>query len=148
MLRRLIIRLGLRHLGIGALQGDPVLPAEQVLREVDAVLVRGRGHAAVEGKGLVEDSRPLASHGLGLVRLPVVLFLGDRAAARDLRQQRRERLRLGFERGEPSGLGLLELRIVLQRALIDREQVGRRRGVPDQATGENESGTDFMRCYI
>ena len=69
---------------------------------------------------------------------PLSFSLRDRSAARDLRQQRRERLGLRLERGQPRRLGLFQLRIVLQSALIDREQVRRRRDARDQTCGEHE----------
>ena len=71
---------------------------------------------------------PFSLHLLSLVRLSRVLLAGDRAAARDLRQQGGNRLGLGFERGETGRLGFLQLGIVLQRPLVDREQIRRRRG--------------------
>ena len=37
LLRGLVVRLGLRHLGVRALQGHPIFPAKHVLLEVDAV---------------------------------------------------------------------------------------------------------------
>ena len=47
----LVVGFGLRDLGIGALQRHPVLPAKQVLSQIDAVAV-GRGDGApLERKG-------------------------------------------------------------------------------------------------
>jgi hypothetical protein len=54
LLGRLVIGLGLRHLGIGALQRHPVLPAKYALLEVNGV-VMGRGvDAAVEREAFEE----------------------------------------------------------------------------------------------
>ena len=150
LLRRLVIRLGLRDLRIRALQGHPILPAEQVLLEVDAVMVSGRRDAAVEGKALENRGAAAAArhlYGLDQVRRSLVVFLADGAVRRQLRQQRGERLRLRFERGQTIGFGLSELRIVLQGALIDGQQVRRRRAASprEQTTGEQ---TQYTRCHL
>src|ERR1700676_5544655 len=54
---------------------------------------------------------------------------GHQSAAGDLGQQRRERLRLGLQGCQTSRLGLAELGVVLQRALVYRKKIRcRRRG--------------------
>jgi hypothetical protein len=64
LLGRLVVRFGLRHLRIGTLEGDPVVPTKQVLLKVQRV-VMGRGFdRAVERKGL-EDGVGTAGRGAG-----------------------------------------------------------------------------------
>ncbi len=127
LLRSLVIRFGLRYLGVRALQGHPILPAKQVLLQVDAVLVRGRDDAPIKRVSLKLDRARRAAEGLGESRRPGIMFPGYQAASRELRQQRRERLRLGLQGRQASRLGLAQLGIVLQRALVHREKIGCRR---------------------
>ena len=61
LLCRLVIRFGLRHLGIRALQSHPILPAKQVLSQVQAVAMSGRRHPAVEGKDSMTVPTPATS---------------------------------------------------------------------------------------
>ena len=49
LLGGLIVRLGLGHLRVGPLQGHPVLPAEQVLGQIDAILMGGRVTRPLKG---------------------------------------------------------------------------------------------------
>jgi len=137
LLRCLVVGFGLRQLGVGPLQGDPVLPAEQIELQIQAVLIsRGGGRAGkrireglCRGGGAGPAGRGGSRrHHLGFIgrsRIPLPLR-GARTV--QLRQECRDRLGLRFERRQPGGLGLLELRIVLQGALVDREKVGGRRG--------------------
>ena len=55
-----------------------------------------------------------------------------RAARVELRQQRRQRLRLGFATGQPVRIGLADQRIVLQRPLVDAQKVGRLKRAAEQ----------------
>jgi hypothetical protein len=64
LLRGLVVRFGLRHLRVRALQGHPILPAKQVLPHVDAVPVRRRDDAPIEGVGLKKDRTRRAAEGL------------------------------------------------------------------------------------
>ncbi len=127
LLRGLVVRFGLRHLRVRALQGHPILPAKQVLPHVDAVAVRGRDDAPIEGVGLKNDRSRRAAEGLGDGRFPGIVLAGHQPAARDLGQQGRERLRLGLEGRQPSRLGLAQLGVVLQGALVYRKKIRCRR---------------------
>ena len=53
------------------------------------------------------------------------LVLGVAAADTELRQQGRECLRLGFQRGEADGFGFAQLRVVAQGLLVDLAEVRR-----------------------
>ena len=87
--------------------------------------------APIEGKGHVEATgraarRPVSlEHGFGGMSgsIRCRVLAGDDAVARQLRQQRRQGLRLGLQGGQTRRLGLAQLRIVLQGALIDGEQI-------------------------
>jgi len=129
LLRRLIVGLGLRHLRIGALQCHPIFPAENVLLEVEAVAMRGGIGSSIERETL-EDRGRTGSAGADrfrrVLRAGVALMAHD-AATGELRQQRGQSLRFGFERRQPIRFRFAQGGIVLQRALIDREEIGGRR---------------------
>jgi hypothetical protein len=63
-----------------------------------------------------------------------LLFLGVRAAGLELRQQGRDGLRLRFATREPVRVGLADLRIVLQRPLVDGDEICALRRVREQRT--------------
>ena len=123
LLRGLIVRFGLCHLGVRALQSHPIFPTKQILLQVEAVAVGSRRDFP---KSIVfKNAR--ADRGGGIDRSGISL-VGHEAASRELRQQGRKRLGFGLEGGQPSRFGFAQLWIVLQRTLIDRQKIrGRRR---------------------
>ena len=143
LLRGLIVRFGLRHLRIRALQRLPVLPAKQTLLEVDGVLMNGGVDLAAEWEGFGNRRgrtrrqhrarRPVSwdRRGAGTsvwVWLidPAVAFARYVAVAGQLGQQRRQRLGFGLQGGQARGLSLPQLWVVLQGPLINGQKIRRR----------------------
>ena len=111
---RLVIRLGLGHLGVRAFKCLPVFPAKQALSQIDGVVVDCGLDFAAEGEALQHrrrvadlrardaDRRHAAGrkgHRLGGVLRSGVARAGDQAATREVRQQVGQSLRLGFQGG-------------------------------------------------
>jgi len=96
-----------------------------------------RDRAAVEVLIFDDDDRR-AARDVGkrklLIRRSGIALLAGQRASGNLRKQCGERLRFRLEGGEAIRFGLAQLRIVLQGALIDRYQIGRRNGMKAQET--------------
>ena len=110
LLRGLVVRFRLRHLGVRGFQGHPILPAKDILPQVDAVAMRRGVDAAVEGKALQHGRSPGGADRFGGIGRTEILLAGHEAAARELRQQGRECLRLGFQGGQTGRFGFAQLR--------------------------------------
>ena len=119
LLGGLIVDFRLRNLLVGALQRDPVLPAEDALAERDIPAVRLRVDFRVSDEGHDVAGVGHVAEGARSVALALVVA---RARA-ELRQQRGKRLGLGLQRRKPVGLGLADLGIVLQGAGVNLREV-------------------------
>ena len=120
-----VVGLRLRDLSIGTLEVHPIRPGKDALPQVEAPTVGlrlgvARGdeiddHAVAGTRGLLDLLRELA--------FGAVIGFAAARGARDLRQQCRQGLGLGFTGSQTQGIGLADLWVVGEGAFVDRLQV-------------------------
>ena len=86
--------------------------------------MRGRDHAPVKGETFQNSGRAGGADRFRRILRSGIALAGHHAAAADLRQQSGKRLGFGLQGGETVRFGFAKLRIVLQGALIHREEIG------------------------
>ncbi len=143
-MRRAVVGLGERHLGIGALERLPLIPSEERLGRLGLVLPEVR-----VGLLVVVDDRDdrrrtrvvVGVDGLGEGGVAVGIAVRPLPVDVELRQQQAAGLRLDLERGLAAGVRLADHRVVLDGVLIDIEQVIPPGSAGDECAG-NTAGQD------
>jgi len=120
-----VVRLGLRHGLVRALEILPVLPIEDVLPQGHVPLAGHRpdhaGNVLLDQDEFVRVQRIREELRGGLILTRAVFFHGCRAC--DLGQKKRARLWLGFQRRHARGGGLAHLGVAQQGVVVDLQKV-------------------------